>query len=373
MSHLLIAFTALSYQKYPKSIIITLMEEIYSLSLEELQAYVQSIGQKPYKAKQIYTWLYKKRACSFDEMTDIKKEVIEDLKGRFYIENMRLVDIHIAKDKTTKFLFELKDGNLIESVLMVFDYGYSACISTQVGCNMGCKFCASGLLKKVRDLSLGEIIGQVMYLQKYLDKEDKRLANLVVMGTGEPFDNYDTLMKALKIINDPNGLEIGARHISISTCGIAPMIRRFASENVQYNLAISLHASNDTLRDSLMPINKAYPLKELFSALDEYSKTNNRRITLEYLLLDGINNLEKNADELKELVKGRNAYINLIPYNTVEEKDFRSCSERKALEFYDMLKKRDIAVTLRQKKGDDINAACGQLRAMAIKERNATS
>ena len=349
------------------------MEEIYSLSLDEIQDYVLSIGQKPYKAKQIYSWLYKKRIDSFDEMTDIKKENIERLKSDFYIENMQLADIHIAKDKTTKFLFKLKDGNLIETVLMVFDYGYSACISTQVGCNMGCRFCASGLLKKVRDLSSGEIIGQVMYLQKYLDKEGKRLANLVVMGTGEPFDNYDALMKALKIINDPAGLEIGARHISISTCGIAPMIRRFAKEEVQYNLAISLHASNDSLRDSLMPVNRAYPIEDLFAALDEYSSTNNRRITLEYLLLDGINNSKQNADELKKLVHGRNAYINLIPYNTVEEKDFRSCSERKALEFYDMLKKRDISVTLRQKKGDDINAACGQLRAKAMKEKNATS
>ncbi len=349
------------------------MEEIYSLSLDEIQDYVLSIGQKPYKAKQIYSWLYKKRIDSFDEMTDIKKENIERLKSDFYIENMQLADIHIAKDKTTKFLFKLKDGNLIETVLMVFDYGYSACISTQVGCNMGCRFCASGLLKKVRDLSSGEIIGQVMYLQKYLDKEGKRLANLVVMGTGEPFDNYDALMKALKIINDPAGLEIGARHISISTCGITPMIRRFAKEEVQYNLAISLHASNDSLRDSLMPVNRAYPIEDLFAALDEYSSTNNRRITLEYLLLDGINNSKQNADELKKLVHGRNAYINLIPYNTVEEKDFRSCSERKALEFYDMLKKRDISVTLRQKKGDDINAACGQLRAKAMKEKNATS
>lgn len=346
------------------------MKEIYSYSLEELAQYIESLGLKAYKAKQIYSWLYKKRVDSFEKMTDLSKDLIAILNDEFYIDNLKLVSKHIAKDKTTKFLFELKDGNLIETVLMVFDYGYSACVSTQVGCNMGCKFCASGLLKKVRDLTSGEIIGQVLTLQKYLDENSERLANLVVMGTGEPFENYDNLMKALKIINDPHGLEIGARHISISTCGLVPAIKRFKDEGVQYNLAISLHASNDELRNEIMPINRAYPLKELFAALDEYSKVSNRRITLEYLLLDGVNNTEKNADELKELVKGKNAYINLIPYNVVEEKDFRSCSDKKALVFYDMLKKRGIATTLRQKKGDDINAACGQLRAKAIKEKN---
>ena len=233
---------------------------------------------------------------------------------------------------------------------------------------MGCRFCASGLLRKVRDLSVGEILGQVLYIQKYLDLTQERLANIVVMGTGEPFDNYDNLMAALKIINDPLGLEIGARHISISTCGIVPKILQFADESVQYNLAISLHASNDELRSKLMPINKAYPLKELFKALKEYSLKNKRRITLEYLLLDGVNDKEANADELKDLLRGQNAYINLIPYNNVDERDFRSVSERKALDFYDMLKKRGISVTLRQKKGDDIDAACGQLRAKKMKE-----
>lgn len=346
------------------------MKEIYSLSYDELVDYVKDRGYKAYKAKQIYNWLYKKRVIDFSNMTDISKDLIDHLKTEFYIENLELVDRRVSSDGTQKFLFKLKDDNLIETVLMVFDYGMSACISTQVGCNMGCKFCASGILKKERDLTSGEILGQVVWLQRYLDKDDKRLSNLVVMGTGEPFDNYDNLMKALKTINDPLGLEIGARHISISTCGIAPMIERFAKENVQYNLAISLHASNDELRSKLMPINKAYPLKELFSALKIYSKDNNRRLTLEYLLLDGINNDVKNADELAKLLKGMNAYINLIPYNTVEEKDFKSCSDRKALEFYDLLKKRGVAVTLRQRKGDDINAACGQLRAKTIKEKN---
>ena len=344
------------------------MRDILDLSLEDLSSYVVENGYKPYKAKQIYSWLYKKRISDPDMMSDLSKELITRLKEDFYFENLKLVTKQVAKDKTTKFLFELVDGNFIESVLMVFDYGYSACISTQVGCNMGCRFCASGLLRKVRDLSVGEILGQVLYIQKYLDLTQERLANIVVMGTGEPFDNYDNLMAALKIINDPLGLEIGARHISISTCGIVPKILQFADESVQYNLAISLHASNDELRSKLMPINKAYPLKELFKALKEYSLKNKRRITLEYLLLDGVNDKESNADELKDLLRGQNAYINLIPYNNVDERDFRSVSERKALDFYDMLKKRGISVTLRQKKGDDIDAACGQLRAKKMKE-----
>ena len=344
------------------------MRDILDLSLEDLSSYVVENGYKPYKAKQIYSWLYKKRISDPEMMSDLSKELITRLKEDFYFENLKLVTKQVSKDGTTKFLFELVDGNFIESVLMVFDYGYSACISTQVGCNMGCRFCASGLLRKVRDLSVGEILGQVLYIQKYLDLTQERLANIVVMGTGEPFDNYDNLMAALKIINDPLGLEIGARHISISTCGIVPKILQFADESVQYNLAISLHASNDELRCKLMPINKAYPLKELFKALKEYSLKNKRRITLEYLLLDGVNDKEANADELKDLLRGQNAYINLIPYNNVDERDFRSVSERKALDFYDMLKKRGISVTLRQKKGDDIDAACGQLRAKKMKE-----
>ncbi|MDD6005494.1 MAG: 23S rRNA (adenine(2503)-C(2))-methyltransferase RlmN [Erysipelotrichaceae bacterium] len=339
------------------------MKRIYDYDLKDLEEYVVSKGYKKYKAKQIYHWLYKKRVSSFDEMTDLSKDFITELKDEFIIENLTLVTSQVSKDGTTKYLFSLTDGSLIESVLMVFDYGYSACITTQIGCNMGCTFCASGLLKKVRDLSAGEILNQIVYIQKELDKKGERLANIVVMGTGEPFDNYDNVMKALSIINDPLGIEIGARHISVSTCGVIPGIKRFSKEKVQYNLAISLHASNDELRSRLMPINNAYHLSELMSTLKEYSKENNRRLTFEYLLLDGINDTEKNADELKELLKGMNAYINLIPYNNVKEKDYHTSSEKKALMFYDMLKKRGVSVTLRQKKGDDIDAACGQLRA----------
>ena len=342
------------------------MNLIYDLSFNDLENYLLEKGLKPFRAKQIFKWLYEKRVKSFLDMSDISKDLKEELNKDFYFYELKEIRRQESKDGTIKFLFELNDGALIESVLMVFDYGYSACISSQVGCNMGCKFCASGLLKKQRDLSAGEIVLQVLCIQRYLDTKNERLDNIVVMGTGEPFDNYDNLMKALSIINSPYGLEIGARHISISTCGLVPGIRRFANEKVQYNLAVSLHAANDELRSELMPINKAYNLKELMDAISYYSELNNRRITFEYLLIAGLNNSSKDADDLKKYLKGKNAYINLIPYNEVKENPYRSTTPEETLEFYDQLKKRGIAVTLRQKRGDDIDAACGQLRAKEI-------
>ena len=343
------------------------MQLIYDLELIDLENYLVEVGLKPFRAKQIFRWLYEKRVSSFFEMSDISKDLQNKLNDDFYIEPLKIVDRQISRDGTQKFLFELRDGSLVESVLMIFDYGFSACLSSQVGCNMGCTFCASGLLKKQRSLSAGEIVLQALMIQKTLDENNNRLGNIVLMGTGEPFDNYDNVMKALSIINDPFGLQIGARHISISTCGIVPMIKRFALEDKQYNLAISLHAPNDELRSKLMPINKAYPLKELFSALREYAQSNNRRLTFEYLLLQGINDSKKEADELKQLLQGLNAYVNLIPYNEVKENDYKTASDENALRFYDLLKKNNVAVTLRTKKGDDIDAACGQLRANHLK------
>ncbi len=343
------------------------MTSIYDLSMNDLQDYLSEKGLKPFHARQIFRWLYDKRISDFDAMSDISKKLIEQLREDFSINPLKIVTSQTSKDGTMKFLFEMDDGALVESVLMVFDYGFSACLSSQVGCNMGCAFCASGLLKKQRDLSAGEIVGQALMIQRQLDLRGERLGNIVIMGTGEPFDNYDNVMKALSIINDPYGLEIGSRHISISTCGLVPGIMRFGKEQLQYNLAISLHAPNDELRDSLMPVNKAYPLNELFKALKEYSQLNNRRLTFEYLLLKGVNDQDIHARQIRELLKGLNAYINLIPYNTVKEKDFQSSSEEDALHCYDLLKKNGVAVTLRQKKGDDIDAACGQLRANSLK------
>lgn len=343
------------------------MRSIYDLTLSGLQDYLLQNGVKPFHAKQIFRWLYDKRTDDFDQMSNISKTLIEKLKSDFYLDTLLLKDKQISSDGTQKYLFELHDGSLVESVLMIFDYGYSACISSQVGCNMGCSFCASGLLKKQRDLTTGEIVCQVLMIQRYLDESNIRLGNIVVMGTGEPFDNYDNVMNALSIINDPFGLEIGARHISISTCGVVPMIERFSREQLQYNLAISLHAPNDELRSSLMPINRAYPLDKLIGSLRYYSELNNRRITFEYLLLKGINDQPEHVEQIKHLLKGLNAYINLIPYNNVKEKDFESSSDEDSLHFYDLLKKAGVAVTLRQKRGTDIDAACGQLRANKLK------
>lgn len=343
------------------------MRSIYDLSLEDLQQYLIDTNLKPFRAKQIFKWLYEKHVDSFESMSDISKDLQEQLKRDFTIETLAIKAHQISKDGTQKFLFELNDGALVESVLMVFEYGFSACLSSQVGCNMGCTFCASGLLKKQRDLTAGEIVCQALMIQKQLDKENNRLGNIVVMGTGEPFDNYDNVIKAMSIINSPFGLQIGSRHISISTCGVVPGILRFAKENLQYNLAISLHAPNNELRSRLMPINKAYNLETLFSALKEYSELNNRRLTFEYLLLKDINDKPEHAKQIKELLKGLNAYINLIPYNSVDENEYQTSSEENALRFYDLLKKNGVAVTLRQKKGDDIDAACGQLRANNLK------
>ena len=343
------------------------MESIYGLTLKDLENYLLEHGLKPFHAKQIFRWLYHKRISSFDEMTDISKKMIDQLKADFEIKPLTIREMQVSKDGTKKFLFEMNDGALVESVLMIFEYGFSACLSSQVGCNMGCSFCASGLLKKQRDLTAAEIVSQALMIQRELDKDGQRLGNIVVMGTGEPFDNYDNVMKAMSVINDPLGIEIGARHISISTCGLVPGIRRFAKENLQYNLAISLHAPNNELRNELMPINRAYPLQELMSALREYCSLNNRRLTFEYLLLKGVNDSPKEANEIRDLLKGMNAYINLIPYNKVKEKEFETSSDENALRFYDLLKKNHVAVTLRQKKGDDIDAACGQLRAKKLK------
>lgn len=344
------------------------MNSIYGLSLDDLEQYLKSRNLKPFHAKQIFKWLYDKKINDFSEMTDISKKLIEELNRDFYIDRLKTVTCQKSKDGTKKYLFELNDGCLIESVLMVFDYGFSACLSSQVGCNMGCTFCASGLLKKQRNLEASEIVLQVMEIQRELDKDGNRLGNIVLMGTGEPFDNYDNVMKALSIINSPYGIEIGARHISVSTSGIVPMIKRFANEGFQYNLAISLHAPNNELRSRLMPVNNAYPLEDLFDALRIYSDNNNRRLTFEYLLLRDINDQKEHVLQIKQLLRGLNAYINLIPYNEVKENDYKTTSEENALRFYDLLKKNGVAVTLRTKKGDDIDAACGQLRAKNIKK-----
>ena len=330
------------------------MTSIYNLTREDLENYFLSIH-----ADQLFDWLYVKRVKSFDEVTNIKKEVLEEIKKNYILNNIKIVNVEKDQD-VHKYLFELNDGEHIEAVLMFHDYGTSVCISSQVGCNMGCKFCESGRRKKVRNLEVSEMVLQILLIEEELGK---RISHVVVMGIGEPFDNYDNLIKFFRIINDPKGISIGARHITVSTCGIVPKILEFSDLDMQINLAISLHAPNDELRNKIMPINKAYPLKELMDALKIYLKKTNRRLTFEYILLKDVNDSEDCALELVKLVKGLNCYINLIPYNETNNIDFKRTNTIQIMRFYDILKKNSIGVTIRKEFGGKISAACGQLRS----------
>lgn len=346
------------------------MQSIYDLNYEQMEEFAKECGWKAFRGRQIFQWLYRKRVFSFDDMTDLSKETREVLKARFQINPLEVVKKQVAKDGTTKFLFKTEDGALLESVMMVFDYGNSICVSSQVGCNMGCAFCASGLTKKKRNLTSGEMVAQFLYVQKELDKKGERLSHIVVMGTGEPFDNYDNVMNFLATVNHDRGLGIGSRHITLSTCGVVPRIYDFANEHTQYNLAISLHAPNNELRDELMPINRAFPLEKLMESIDYYCKENNRRLTFEYILLKGVNDQPCHVRQLAKLLRGYNAYVNLIPYNAVDEKGFKSVTHEEAMVFYDALMKSGIRCTIRKEHGNDIDAACGQLRIKEIKKGN---
>lgn len=336
------------------------MKNIYDLTLDDLKKYFISIGLKPFRAIQVYEWLYRFHVRNFDLMTNIKKEVIEHLKQDFEIKLYEVVDHQKSADGTEKFLFRLQDGNLIESVLMRHNYGTSICVTSEVGCNMGCAFCASGMKKKLRNLSAGEM---VLQLESVYEVIKEKISHIVVMGIGEPFDNYQNVINFLHIVNEPHGLEIGSRHISVSTCGLVPMIYEYAKEDLQSNLAISLHAPNNEIRDQIMPINKAYRIEELVKAISDYIIATNRRVTIEYILIDGLNDSIKCANELADLLHGLNVYINLIPYNEVKEKPFKRSKKEQMRKFYDTLKKRSMNVTLRLEQGADIDAACGQLRS----------
>lgn len=336
------------------------MENIYNYSLEQLTNYFASINQKPFRAKQVFSWLYQKEASSFDEMSNLSKELREQLKEHFTFDILKIVEKQESKDGTIKYLFEMLDGSLIETVLMIHDYGKSLCVTSQVGCNMKCSFCASGLLRKQRDLTPGEIVAQVMKVQ--LDTK-QRISHVVVMGTGEPFDNYDNVMEFVRIINHPNGLAIGARHITISTCGLIPGIQRYSDEGIQTNLAISLHAPNDEIRNQLMPINRRYPLDDLRRAISDYIDKTNRRVTFEYILLKDVNDSLVDARQLAHYLRGLNAYVNLIPYNSVDEHGYQPSDQETIEKFKSELLRLHINVTLRKEHGRDIDGAFGQLRA----------
>lgn len=335
------------------------MESIYNYTLEKLENYFLDHQEKKFKATQIFDWLYRKKVHSFEEMTNLKKDLIEKLKKEFSITSLELVQKQEDID-VKKFLFSLEDHQKIEAVLMKHNYGNSLCISTQVGCNMGCAFCESGRLKKRRNLKTCEMVLQILKVEEIINE---KITHVVLMGIGEPFDNYDAVIDFINIINCGKGLDIGARHITVSTSGIIPKIEQFIEDGKQVNLAISLHAPNDTLRNELMPINKAYPLKDLIQVLKKYIAKTNRRVTFEYIMIKDKNDSLACAKELASLVQGMNCYINLIPYNETSHIQYKRSEKETILKFYDCLKKNHINVTIRKEFGTKVMAACGQLRA----------
>lgn len=337
------------------------MHNIFDFTHEQLESEMLALEQKKYRATQLFGWLYAKRVANFDEMSDVSAAFREVLKTKYNLNLPRIYEKQEAADGTLKLLLEMEDGAKVECVLMRYEYGNVICVSSQVGCNMGCAFCASGLLKKQRDLETYEMVSQVLVMQSLMEEE--RISHVVVMGTGEPFDNYDRVMNFVKIINHPKSFAIGARHITVSTCGLVDGIERYADEKIQINLAISLHAANDELRTRLMKINKAYPLKKLMNSLRNYQEKTKRRITFEYIMLRGINDQISHAIELANLIQDVNAYVNIIPYNEVMELPFKRSGKESTRQFVDALKQRGINVTIRKEFGMDIEAACGQLRA----------
>ncbi len=335
------------------------MRNFYDLTITELQDHLVQKGYKAYNADQIYKWVYEQKVFDFEQMSNISKNLRMDLSHWFQIKDLEIDSVQESSDGTVKYLFKLEDGSLIETVLMTNDYGMSVCVTSQVGCNMGCSFCASGLIKKARDLEIFELVSQITSVENH---KNIRITHVVVMGTGEPFDNYDNVMEFIRVINYKNGLQIGSRHITVSTCGIVPKIYQYAKETIKTNLAISLHAANNELRNQLMPINKAYPIEEVLKACNHYFDMTGRRITFEYILLQGVNDSKEQADELSDLLRGINCYVNLIPYNPVLEFKYKKTDQNRANEFHAQLLRRGINAILRREQGSDIDAACGQLR-----------
>ena len=335
------------------------MKCIYDMTISSLEEYLLNNNEKKYRASQIFEWLYDKRVESFSLMSNLSLDLISLLEKDFSFNRFSLVKLE-ESDLVSKYLFKLYDSLSIETVLMEHDYGLSLCISSQVGCNMACTFCESGKLKKQRDLTSGEMILQIMEVEKLVNK---RVSHVVVMGIGEPFDNYDNLVNFINVANFHKGLNIGTRHITVSTAGIVPKIDMFSKLPYQVNLAISLHASNDTLRSKLMPINKVYPIKSLIDSVKKYILLTNRRVTFEYILLDGINDKNNDALELCKLLRGINCYVNLIPYNESSAGLYKRSKKDVILQFYDIIKKESINVTIRREFGGKISAACGQLKS----------
>lgn len=347
-------------------------ESIYGLTIEQLTAWLEERGHKKSRAAQVWEWLYRTRVTDFSAMTNVNEECLSLLAENFSIQTLTEHVKQESADGTIKFLFKLKDGNLIETVMMRHKYGISVCVTTQVGCNIGCSFCASGLLAKSRDLSSGEIVEQIMNVQLHLDQlgEGDVVSHIVVMGIGEPFDNFDNMMDFLHVVMDHKGLAIAGRRITVSTSGLAKKIYEFTDSQVQVNLAVSLHAPNNELRTRIMKINRGIPIEKLMEALDYYLEKTKRRITIEYILLKDVNDHKEEAEQLADLLedKKNRLYVNLIPYNPVDEhSQYQRSEQESVLTFYDTLKKRGVNCKIRQEHGTDIDAACGQLRSKQIK------
>ena len=341
--------------------------DINNFTLEELEEYVVSLGEKKFHAKQIFKWIHKLKVIDFDEMTDISKSLREKLKENTYILTMNVIKCQISqKDGTMKFLIGLNDGCAIESVFMKYNHGNTLCVSTQVGCKMGCKFCASTGIAFVRGLTAGEIVEQILAVEQDIGEH---ISNIVFMGIGEPFDNYDNVMHAIRIINNQKGLNIGARHISVSTSGLVPRIYDFANEELQCTLSISLHATDDKKRSAMMPVNNLYSIEELMKACKYYIEKTNKRISFEYALAKDNNDNLQDAKALVNLLKGMLCHVNLIPINKIENGKFTKSSNDNIIKFRDYLNDHGIVATIRRELGSDIDAACGQLRRKNLKKQ----
>ncbi len=340
-----------------------MLKNIKSFNLDDLKNEFQEINEKPYRAEQVFKWLFEAKVKSFDDMTNLSIDLRKKLSETYSIGNFEIEKKLISKDGTAKYLFRLYDNNLIESVLMEYHHGYSVCVSSQVGCKMGCKFCASTGIPFGRNLEPGEILEQLLSIERDMNIH---ISNIVFMGIGEPFDNFENVMKAISIINNPKGLNIGARHISVSTSGIVPKIYEFADRNVQCTLSISLHASNDKKRSSMMPVNDVYPINDLMKACRYYIKKTNKRISFEYALAKDNNDNLKDAEELVRLLKGMLCHVNLIPINTINNGKYQKSTNDNIIKFRDYLNDHGIVATIRRELGSDIEAACGQLRRKNI-------
>ncbi len=342
------------------------MKNIKDYNLEELKEELVAIGEKKYRAEQIFKWIYVDKVKEFDEMTNLSVELREKLKENYTMCNYKILRKQESADGTKKYLFDVLDGNAIETVLMEYHHGKTVCVSSQIGCKMGCKFCASTGIQFVRSLSSGEIVEQILAVEQ--DIGDK-ISNIVFMGIGEPFDNYDNVMKAIRIINNQKGLNIGARHISVSTSGLVPRIYDFANEDLQCTLSISLHATSNEKRSSMMPVNKRYPIEELMKACKDYIAKTNKRISFEYALAKDNNDNLEDAKELVKLLKGMLCHVNLIPINKIENGKYTKSTNENIIKFRDYLNDNGIVATIRRELGSDIDAACGQLRRKNLKNQ----